>query len=506
MDATTSDSGSHVGRNAILLLPIGYVVYYIGSAIYNIFFSPYAKVPGPFLAKFTRFWELRILWGGGYIEKMIDLHAQYGPVVRLAPNRFSFDTPEAQRAVYAIGAGMNKASFYEGSGDPNRMNLFNMTDEKEHSIRKRKVAQLYTMSTMVNYEEPMDKMMKVFLKKFTDFSKQGKWVNIPDFCQYFSFDVIGEITFDRNFSLMESESDTTGILSVVSTVQVYLCAMGLFPEWHPLVFKATKMLKIQPPNVVINRMIGEQVQKAAARGLEEKENAKAQGFLKKCLDLESHNKLDKNGIYDACGSNIVAGSDSTSAALSGIIFRLYHNPRVLQKLRDEIQEQTAKGLYSNPPTFTETQNMPYLQSVISEGLRMFPPVAHLLPRRVPDGPGLELHGYHFPPGSELGVNAWPLHYNPKYIDKPTEFRPERWLDQSSLTTEQRMGMSFAFGGGSRSCIGKNISLLEMSKFIPYFAQHFDLEFETADPLKTTDYFFFVHSSYLCRVKTRMNEA
>jgi cytochrome P450 len=66
--------------------------------------------------------------------------------------------------------------------------------------------------------------------------------------------------------------------------------------------------------------------------------------------------------------------------------------------------------------------------VIKESLRLHPPVMMPLPRLVPEG-GAVLCGYHLPAGTEVGVNAWLIHYNKEiYSDDVESFRPERWLD------------------------------------------------------------------------------
>jgi cytochrome P450 len=94
---------------------------------------------------------------------------------------------------------------------------------------------------------------------------------------------------------------------------------------------------------------------------------------------------------------MVAGSDTTAISLSATLYYLLSNPTSLAKLRDEIDHFTARGSLSKNPSFKESQEMPYLQAVIKEALRMHPATGLPLEREVPAG-GATIGGYFFPAG------------------------------------------------------------------------------------------------------------
>jgi cytochrome P450 len=170
------------------------------------------------------------------------------------------------------------------------------------------------------------------------------------------------------------------------------------------------------------------------------------------LDLERKGKIDEGSIFSSCGSNVIAGSDTTAITLSAAFYYIFRNPIVLKKLRDEIDAHERAALLSNPARFKEAQRMPYLQGIIKETLRMHPAVAQMLPREVPQN-GVLLSGYNFPAKvcesllcvtsrvvdinsfvqTQVGISAWALHYNPDLIDSPRVFRPERWLEDDGNT-------------------------------------------------------------------------
>jgi hypothetical protein len=73
-----------------------------------------------------------------------------------------------------------------------------MRDEAEHSAWKKTFTGLYNMSTIVNYEEAVDRMNAVCTDKLRQYAQEGKKVMLPRFLQCYAFDIIGEITVSRN--------------------------------------------------------------------------------------------------------------------------------------------------------------------------------------------------------------------------------------------------------------------------------------------------------------------
>ncbi|KAF4468535.1 pisatin demethylase [Fusarium albosuccineum] len=105
-------------------------------------------------------------------------------------------------------------------------------------------------------------------------------------------------------------------------------------------------------------------------------------------------------------------------------------------------------------------------------MRVHPSVGLTLPRHVPKG-GCQIAGEWFPEGTRVGVNAAVIHFNKDIFGHDAEkFNPDRWFREGAANMDRYM---FQFGGGSRTCIGKNISLCEMYKLVPQLLLSFDLE-------------------------------
>ena len=85
-------------------------------------------------------------------------------------------------------------------------------------------------------------------------------------------------------------------------------------------------------------------------------------------------------------------------------------------------------------------------------------------------------GKFLPEGTVVGCNAWTVHRDKElYGEDADEWRPDRWLDADEARVRRMENLNFAFGGGSRLCIGKNIAMIEMTKFIAEFFRQYEVE-------------------------------
>ncbi|BCS22540.1 uncharacterized protein APUU_30765A [Aspergillus puulaauensis] len=131
--------------------------------------------------------------------------------------------------------------------------------------------------------------------------------------------------------------------------------------------------------------------------------------------------------------------------------------------------------------------LPYLTACCKEAMRMIPSVGLTLPRIVPRG-GRYIAGQWFDGGVRVGVNAAVIHFNKEVFgDDAEEFNPERWFRANASRMDRYM---FQFGGGSRTCIGKNISLCEIHKLVPEVLRLYRFEMvDPAEELKTMNRWF-----------------
>jgi len=184
-------------------------------------------------------------------------------------------------------------------------------------------------------------------------------------------------------------------------------------------------------------------------------------------------------VLTSCLSMVFAGSETTAISLSSIFYYLLKNPRVYAKLLSEINTAVQSGIIQDAEgnglvTWSESQKLPYLDAVIQESFRLHPAPGLILERIVP-AQGIDILGDFIPGGTIVGCNAWVLHRRPEIFGLDVDvFRPERWTDATPDKLRDMKATMFQFGAGARTCIGKNISLLEIYKLVPSFVRRFDV--------------------------------
>jgi cytochrome P450 len=167
--------------------------------------------------------------------------------------------------------------------------------------------------------------------------------------------------------------------------------------------------------------------------------------------------LSKEDAEGETVTQIIAGSDTSATAIRSTMLFVMANPLVYCRLRSEIHARIRDGLISDPITFAESKKFPYLQAVIREGLRMWPPATGLLPKV--SAKDELVCGHWIPAGTNVAWAAWSVMRNKAVFgDDADVFRPERWLDAPvDKLNEMEQTVMMEFATGSRwECLGKNV--------------------------------------------------
>lgn len=167
--------------------------------------------------------------------------------------------------------------------------------------------------------------------------------------------------------------------------------------------------------------------------------------------------------------NVTAGADTTAIAMRTIMFNVIKHPEIYDTLCREICEARL----TLPITYASASTLPYLDAVIKEALRIHPPTGIMYGRTVPPE-GATVCGKFIPAGTEVGISPWVLHYDPELFPDPEKFQPERWLTTDPDLLAQRKRSIFAFSAGSHTCLGKHISLMEITKLVASLLMQYDI--------------------------------
>jgi cytochrome P450 len=188
---------------------------------------------------------------------------------------------------------------------------------------------------------------------------------------------------------------------------------------------------------------------------------------------EDGTQMTPQQLHDEAMTLFLAGHETTAQMLSWTWFALSENPAVEARLHEELHGV----LGGRPPGAADFPRLPYLQALMNEVLRLYPP-AYILAREVVSP--CEIGGYGFRAGSTIVLSQWITQRDPRYYDDPDAFRPERWLD--GLEDRLPAGAYFPFGDGPRRCIGQGFALLEAAIVTATIAQKFSFRMVPGHPV------------------------
>jgi cytochrome P450 len=172
---------------------------------------------------------------------------------------------------------------------------------------------------------------------------------------------------------------------------------------------------------------------------------------------------------------IGAGFDTLGMTLSSVLVWIGRNPRCQAKLHEELDKARRDGKADDVPTHAQTLALPYLQSCITEAMRLTPVIGISLPRVVPSG-GTLIDGHHIPSGTVVGMNPWIIHRDKGIFGEDAEdFRPERYLEAGEPQRHAMEAASLSWGGASRSCPGRNLAMLALGKTCAALFMEFEVE-------------------------------
>ena len=155
--------------------------------------------------------------------------------------------------------------------------------------------------------------------------------------------------------------------------------------------------------------------------------------------------------------------------LSVLSCHLVTNPSKRLQLFQELK--TAMPNPHKTPPLQDLERLPYLTAVILEGLRLADNSSHRLLRSFPDT-ALIYSGMTIPPATIVSMTPIHLHHNPDIFPCPSEFRPERWLGD---TTQKLRRYLVPFGKGTRACLGMHLAYADLYLAIAVIFRRFNFE-------------------------------
>lgn len=330
--------------------------------------------------------------------------------MRYGPHRYSLSHPEAAKTIYGLRTTFPKSSWYYAWGQPQEWTIFSDSDVRRHGENRRQYQSLYSMSAMRRYEPYVEECISLFRERLTELAHAGLPANLGHWMQCYAFDVVGMMTYSKRLGFLDHGDDVGGVIKALESFLTYASFVGLVPSLHAWLFRLSSRMtggKGAGRAYVINftkQRVAEHKSnpKSELATVDDAEDLGRMDFLSQfyARHVRDPETFTAYHVIAGCTQNMVAGSDTTAITLSACLYYLLRYPHTFGHLRAEVDDHRRQGKMGQNVTFEQSQQMPYLQAVIKETLRIHPATGLPLERVVPEG-GATICGRFFPEGVSL---------------------------------------------------------------------------------------------------------
>ncbi|KAI0465624.1 cytochrome P450 [Xylaria cf. heliscus] len=466
---------------------VALVAYYVYP--YFVTYGQIRDIPAPFPAQFSNWWLLSACRRGKRYLIVDEVHKKLGTVVRIQPNHISIADDEAIQIIYGHGNGFLKSEFYDAFVSIKR-GLFNTRDRTEHTRKRKLVSHTFAPKSVSQFEPYIAENLETFVNRWDELAEKSprgdktahvdclKWFN------YVAFDTIGDLAFGAPFGMLKAGADIAEVRTSLNAPPVYApaveilnrrgevsAALGCLPsikpyaKWLPDPFFSKGLTAVE-------NLAGIAIARVKDR-LDNPPDINRKDLLAR-LQEGRDEKGEPLGFQELTAealTQLIAGSDTTSNTSCALLYHAARTPGVIKKLQEELDAAIPNNS-TKVPDYESVRNLPYLEAVIHETMRIHSTSGIGLPRQIPhDSPGLELHGHYFPPGTVLSVPTYTIHHSTDIwgVDAD-EFRPERW----EIATPRQRNAFIPFSYGPRSCVGRNVAEMEMKMIAATWLRRYDV--------------------------------
>lgn len=332
---------------------------------------------------------------GDLAQRTQELHERYGRVVRLAPNELSFIEGQAWHDIYGHHQGspnFPKNPLWMAPAD-NGIHSILSANDADHSRYRRLLSHAFSERALVQQEYLLLSYVHLLMDRLRECasSPDKAIVEIVQWFNFTTFDIVGDLSLGESFHCLEEARyhDWVSILFNQFKSAAMMVALRLFG--------LGRLIKLLVPRSLLkkraehSRMANEKIHRRLDKG---KADAQRNDFMTYILRYNDEKGMSVLEIEQTLSIVVIAGSETTSTALSGIVRNLLQSPEILQKATAEIRDAFRQ---SSEICAQRVSTLPYLGAIIEEGLRLCPPVPLGMPRIVPEG-GAKVSGHWLPPG------------------------------------------------------------------------------------------------------------
>ncbi|KAI1820253.1 benzoate 4-monooxygenase cytochrome P450 [Xylaria intraflava] len=454
------------------------VLVVVLKTVYNVFYHPLRKYPGPLLGRATRLYYSYYLLRGDYSSLMVKLHAVYGPVLRIAPDELSYDCAEAWQDIYG-------QTFNGKTADLEKDRTFYMVPSNgidsivtasfdvHHRLRRLTESALSERALSAQ-EDIIQSYVDSFVQRMHEHAsvpgKQRASIDLADWVTFLCFDLLGDLGFGESFHCLENGKAHWWILTMQSGAKAALRIKTVERFLPGLSSLLMVVLKIIGGAMAIDP---EENFNFCARKARDRlaSPSTRPDFITHMANANKKNQDMSSAELESNAQTLInAGAEPVSAAVCGVLYHLLLDEQALEKVVTEIRSS-----FSSPSAITmaATQKLSYLSAAIDEGIRLYPPSPGTFPRTTPPS-GCVINNQFVPGGYSVGINQIAAMRSARNWIEPDRFCPERWLGDERFAGDIKKAYH-PFSFGPRSCLGKSLALSETRLILSKLLWHFRVE-------------------------------
>uniref|UniRef100_A0A671M215 Thromboxane-A synthase n=1 Tax=Sinocyclocheilus anshuiensis TaxID=1608454 RepID=A0A671M215_9TELE len=310
---------------------------------------------------------------------------------------------------------------------------------------------------------------ETLLRNLKSHAESGNSFNIHKCFGCFTMDVIASVAFGTQVDSQNNPDDPFVHHASKFFAFTFFKPLMIFFMAFPFLLQPLAGLLPNKSRDEMNSFFIQCIQKMIKQRDDLPPEQRRRDFLQLMLDVRASSKylmMTEDEIVGQSFIFLLAGYETSSNTLAFACYLLALHPEFQKKLQEEVDEFFSRHETAD---YSNVQELKYLEMVICETLRLYPP-AFRVARDVDQD--TVVNGQLLPKGSSLEIPAGYLHYNPEHWTEPEKFIPERFTPEAKASRHPFVYLPF--GAGPRSCVGMRLAQLEIKMALLHIFRRFDM--------------------------------